>query len=303
MSRRIREYHRPTEVAEAATLWQREQPVTGATLVGPRAPDEPYLGIEAVVDLTRLGLDQISETPDGQIQIGAAVSLQALADSPLLQALADGVLAEAARLSAGSALRNAATVGGLLAYAREAAQGTQRDGPPEVVLALQILGARVRLASAEAAPLGDYLRSQAFFDAELRRSAPGEVGRLRTPKMPLVLYVEFAKPEAGTRASLQRLARTPRDQALVAAAAAVSGQEVGLAVAPGGTAPLRLEAIEATLTGATASDETLQRVERDVAAAVAPLSDFRASAEYRRAMAGVLARRALAEALRRARGR
>jgi CO/xanthine dehydrogenase FAD-binding subunit len=114
--------------------------------------------------------------------------------------------------------------------------------------------------------------------------------------------VEFTRPAAGTRASLHRLARTPREQAIVAAAAAVAGSEVRLAVAPGGIAPLRLEAIEASLAGAVLTDDLLQRVERETADAVAPPSDFRGSAEYRRSMAGLLVRRALAAAARQAGG-
>lgn len=285
MSHTIREYHRPSEVDEAAALLQREGVSTATLVVGPRVPDEPLAGVEAVVDLSRLGLDFIKETAEGWVNLGAVTALQALADSRLLQTLASGIVAEAARLAGGSAMRQAATVGGVVMQAREAAMGRTREGPPELVLALLVLNAEVVLEhdGGSMLDLADYLTA-----APESMAAGG-----------LVTGVRFRRLGGEARASLARVARTPSDQAIVASAALVGGDEVRVSVAAGGTPPLRLTALEQALAGQPLTDVRLAGVPQEVEAVVTAQSDFRASAEYRRAMAGVLVQRALAKAARR----
>jgi carbon-monoxide dehydrogenase medium subunit len=55
--------------------------------------------------------------------------------------------------------------------------------------------------------------------------------------------------------------------------------------------PVRLSAIEAELAGKALKAEALEGLRAQVEAATDARSDYRASAEYRRAMAGVLVRR------------
>ena len=157
MTRKIREYHRPAAAAEAAALLGRAEVQTALLVAGARVADEPLAGVEAVVDLGLLGLDRIHASDEGQIHLGGAATLQAVADSLLVQSLAGGLLAEAALLAAGSAQRNAATIGGSLLYARQALAADRRDGPPEVVLALLVLDAEVVVHDAPTRRLGDYL--------------------------------------------------------------------------------------------------------------------------------------------------
>jgi carbon-monoxide dehydrogenase medium subunit len=61
--------------------------------------------------------------------------------------------------------------------------------------------------------------------------------------------------------------------------------------------PRRLEACEGLIDGQRLSDELLGEVAQAAAGAVQPESDMHASADYRRRMTGVLARRALTEAI------
>jgi CO/xanthine dehydrogenase FAD-binding subunit len=84
---------------------------------------------------------------------------------------------------------------------------------------------------------------------------------------------------------------------MVAAAAVTPEGAVRLAVAGATARPVRLRALEATLAGQAVTAEQLAGVPAQVEALMAPRGDFRASAEYRRAMAGVLVRRALAAAV------
>ena len=83
------------------------------------------------------------------------------------------------------------------------------------------------------------------------------------------------------------MARTPADHPIVAAAAVVDGNR--LCVAIGGVTPLPV------LLHLDASDDLAQTVASAVVRA-GPVSDFRGSAEYRQAMAPILARRAVEQA-------
>ena len=125
----IREYQRPKDLPAAQAALR--QPGTAPLMFGPRLPDEPFAGLEAVVDVSRLDLNYI-RVSESAIRIGAATPLQALAESPEIQAEAHGPLAKAARLVAPLTLHNLATIGGAL---------QAKDGPPEVKLALLVMDA------------------------------------------------------------------------------------------------------------------------------------------------------------------
>jgi carbon-monoxide dehydrogenase medium subunit len=64
----------------------------------------------------------------------------------------------------------------------------------------------------------------------------------------------------------------------------------------------RVAEAEGALVGSDGGRDAAQRAAQAAAAASAPISDVRASADYRRAMAAVIARRAIEAALARARG-
>src|SRR4051812_18752482 len=99
----LREYHRPTEIAEALRLLQRTDIRTvpiggGTTVIGEGTPE-----IEAVVDLSELGLDTIKRESN-LLHLGATVCLQSLVDD--LKDVANGLLSEGARRMAGWNIRN-----------------------------------------------------------------------------------------------------------------------------------------------------------------------------------------------------
>lgn len=99
------------------------------------------------------------------------------------------------------------------------------------------------------------------------------------------------------------IARTPADDPIVAVAATV-GLEDGtvrqarIALTGVWPEPVRLAQAAATLVGHALDEETILVTARAVEAEVAPQGDFRGSAGYRRAMAGVLTRRALEQCTR-----
>jgi CO/xanthine dehydrogenase FAD-binding subunit len=98
------------------------------------------------------------------------------------------------------------------------------------------------------------------------------------------------------------VARTPADDPIVAAYAAVemdgpTVRQVRVALTGVWPEPARLARAPAALGGQPASASAVARVAAEVAREADPEGDYRGSAEYRTAMAGVLTRRALEECL------
>lgn len=303
MPKRIREYHRPADWAAASELLRRTDLRIAPLVLGPRPPSTPPPDVEAVVDLSRLDLAYVNEDDGGVVHVGALTSLQDLANSPLLKSVANGILSEAAHLAAHLGLRHVATVGGVL---------VSREGPPEVLLTLLALDATVVVRS-------DDRSAREFVEVNVADLAPQQVAldpehgaseTTRAREIPLagfqpnalasgelVAEVKFERPAAHAGGALERVARAPRDEAIVAAAALVEVangvcRQVRLALAGAGKGQ-RMTSAEHILEGRPLNDTWLQKAVETVEAEANPVSDFRGSAEYRRAMAGVLARRVL----------
>lgn len=281
----LQQVHRPKTVEEAVkALTPGPSPAKegrtvalagGTALVGIGGPDVTH-----VVDLSGLGLATLRVDAE-EVIIGAMTSLQALVDAPELGSAALGILPQAAWLEAGRNLRLAATLGGTLATA----------GPEDpLVVALLALDAKVVLyaPAQQRLPLDDFLESRE------QRLADG------------ALIAEVALPLGSVdTAALARVGRTPRDRPIVCAAARlrlVGGRCQAPVLALGGVArrPIRLHQVEDMIAGKVLDDDVLSAAAQAVISTVSPPSDYRGSAEYRRAMAGVLARRALMEAAERA---
>jgi len=214
-----------------------------------------------------------------QIDVGPPLVLGAGVNVSDLQANRDvarvlPVLVEATRTLGSVQIRNAATIGGNLCNASPCAD----LAPP-----LLVHEARVRLESAggmRELPLEDF-----FVGPRASVLRPGEVLRA---------IVVDASPNG--RAVFLKKGRVQMDIAL--GSVAVLLETRGLAcvrarVAAGslGPKPMRLREVEKTLEGATLDDRTIalagQAAERDVR----PISDVRASADYRRHLAGALLER------------
>ena len=281
MTTQPREFYRPADWPSALSALDRPDRSAAPLVTAPRVPAEPYAGVNAVVDLSRLDLAQIKQT-NATIALGGLVALQDLVDAPWQRDPALGILSEAAHLAAHAGLRRLATVAGVL---------SARSGPPELLLALLALDTVVVLRrhgpSERELPLADLLR--------LESMPAGEV----------ITAVTFARPSAQAAGALARVARTPRDEAIVAAAAVLVVEggictRAALSLAGAGVAPRRTAAAEAVLEGQTLSAALLAKAAAAAAAGLTFASDLRGRADYRLAMAAVVARRCLATAWERA---
>ena len=175
-----------------------------------------------------------------------------------------------------------ATIGGALAHA-----DPNQDPPP----ALMVLDARVRLRSQR--------RTREVSIAEFF------TGYYETSMEPDELITEVIIPPqpAGSGAVFVKfLPQTHDDYATVAVAARVTLDsdriaEARVALGAAAATPLRATGVEDALRGQALTPATLREAAVLVAEAVDPTSDFRGSAAYKRDMAVVFVRRALAQAV------
>ncbi|MBI4081617.1 MAG: FAD binding domain-containing protein [Candidatus Lambdaproteobacteria bacterium] len=282
-------YHAPATVAEALALRAEGGGAArylagGSDLLLAMQRAEPP--VARVIDLKGIAaLREIRVAADGGVALGAAVTMAAIERHAHLLAHYPALVAAAAAVG-GPPIRNRATVGGNVCNASPAA-----DTSP-VLLAL---GARAVIAG------GGGERELPL--AELW-SGPG---RLTLLDGELLTAVRLPALPPRTGCGFQRLTRAAMDIALVSAAAVCTldrGDRItAAACALGAVAPtvLAVAGLGAALAGSRADAGTLARVEHLAAAAARPIDDHRASAAYRREMAGVMARRAMAEACDRAR--
>lgn len=233
----------------------------------------------AVLDLG--GVPQISGIEVGEgLRIGAATPWADIAEAEL--PVACRALQQAARQVGGRQVQAAGTIGGNLCNASPAADGV----PP-----LMALEAEVELVSARGMrrlPLQGFL-----------------LGPRRTALQPDEMLAAVLIPETALRgrsAFVKLGARTHLviSIAMAAARLVVEGGRVRqAAVAVGSCSPVavRLPAVEAALVGVAVDDAADRVLAADVQVALSPIDDVRATAEYRRAAAVELVRRALREAL------
>jgi CO/xanthine dehydrogenase FAD-binding subunit len=283
---KIHTYHRPKHLEEAIQLLAEPDAgrtvIAGGTdlLVNPRY----MVGVREVVDVRELGLASISRLeesgPPGMIVIGAGATMRQVARSPLVQALADGILARGAAVCGSPNIRNMATLGGNTASALPSA-----DTPP----ALLVLDALVELAGVQGRrtlPLAEFF-----------------TGPAQTVRQPGEIIISFRLPALapGTRGGFYKIGRTAEDISMVNAAVTLAlrdGRITHARIALGAVAPtpLRARAAEALLEGQPPVEEVLQQAAARAAEETRPISDQRASADYRRRMSTVAVLRALRQA-------
>lgn len=223
----------------------------------------------------------------GGVSIGALTKVADLLRSPVLAADWP-VIVEVARDFGSPQVRNLATVGGNLCNATPSA---------DLPLPLLVLEARLEIVG----PAGERELPIADFFRDVNRTALGR-GEILTA-------VVVPRPPIRTAAvCLKLVGRRAMDLAIAASAAAISLAPDGKTcrrarVAAGAVAPIpmRCRAAEALLQGKKLTPALLAEAAAAAAQETKPVSDLRASADYRREMTAVLTRRALAAAFERAR--
>ncbi len=229
---------------------------------------------------------QIDYAPDRGLEFGAAVPCYRLYDDATLSAAYPGVM-DSAHLIGGTQIQGRASIGGNLCNASPAA-----DSIPMLIAHSAIC--------VIAGPSG-------------RREMPVEEfcvapGRNQLQNGEFLVSIRLPAPKPGFGAAYLRfIPRNEMDIAVVGAGAAVQLDEsrtrfesarVALgAVAP---TPLYIPAAGEALAGQPVNAESIERAAKIAQDAARPITDMRGTAEYRKHLSGVMARRALEKAIERA---
>lgn len=280
-------YHAPDTIEQAVALLAADataRPLSGGTdlIVQMRAG---RVTPGAIVDLKRItGMSGVRQE-GGAFVIGAATPCTALKADAALAAAWPGVV-EAANLIGSVQVRNRATMAGNLCNASPAA-----DSVP----ALAAAGATCVIAG----PSGTR-----EVPVEQVPIAPGRTS-LAAGEF-LVAFRLPLRPTGGGDAYLRSTPRTEMDIAVVGAGVSLvidgAGTCTAARVVLGAVGPtvVVVEAAAAALVGSRLEDSALEAAADAVREASNPIDDKRGSIIYRKAMAGVLARRAVLIAARRA---
>lgn len=274
--------HHPTTVAEAINLARRLTPtarfIAGGTDLVIQINRKKVVPAH-LIDISRLpGLAGIAETAEG-FSLGPLTTYRTIERHRAFQGTLSA-LVEAAGVVGGHQVRNIATVGGNIVNASPAADFV----PPLLALdaVLDIAG-----------PQGS--RSVA-----LRNFIAGP-GKTDLGADEILTAVRFARlPANSATAFLKEGRRKAMEIAVVCVAASLTLNASGtrcvgarLAVGAAGPKALRPERAEAYLVGQAAEPSSFRAAGQLAAEASAPISDVRASAEYRRHLVAVLVERAL----------
>lgn len=237
----------------------------------------------AIVNLKRIpGLREIHL--NGELNLGALVTLSDLIRSPIIQAHCP-VLAATARRMAGVQVRNLATVGGNLCNASPAAD----LAPPLIAL-----NARAVLAGSQ----GERVVPLDEFFAGPGRSvlAPDEI-------LSAVLVPHLAESMRASYLKLEHRAAMDISIVGVGVWASIDSrqgprlrcQDVRIALGAVAPTPVRARKAEALLRGCEWDEKLIAQAAQVAAAEAQPIDDVRGSAWYRREMIEVLTRRQLSE--------
>ena len=274
-------YARPSELNETLTLLaEPARLLAGGTDVFPGAGERPQTG--RIVDISALRDVRGVTRTSGEIRIGAATTWTDLVREDLPPAF--DTLRAAAREIGAVQIQNRGTIGGNLCNASPAADGA----PP-----LLILNAEVELASTRGLrrmPLSRFLTGnrRTLLEADeiltaVLVAAPAPTMRSTFLKLGARRYLVISIAMAAVLLDVGEDGRV-RDARLALGACSAVAQ--------------RLPAAEASLIGQPADADFSARLRLEHLAALTPIDDARASADYRRAAALILLRRAVEACLR-----
>ncbi len=226
------------------------------------------------------GLDHLDWAPETGLRVGALTTVDQIEQSGAVKQHYRA-LWQAATLFATPQIRNSATVIGNLLRASPAG---------DCSCAVLALGGTVVLESVDGrreVAIDDF-----WLDYNLTARRPDEIAvELRLPP-----------PGKGTGSAFRRLTRTHEDLAKLNASARldVDGKicrTARLAMGCVGPTTQRLPKCEAILVGKAIDEALLKTLDDVIQSEIAPIDDKRSTAEYRRAVAGVLLRRTISQAL------
>jgi carbon-monoxide dehydrogenase medium subunit len=280
------EYHRPDSLEEALQLLTEYGDEAKVLAGGQSLIPVMKLRLAApayLVDIGRLGLDEIAESGD-RLAIGALARHRDLERSDLLKARYP-VMAAAAPLISDPVVRNLGTIGGSLCHADPAGDWGS------VMLALRASVVLRSQRGEREMPMSEFL-----VDTFTTAIEPDEI----------LTEVRIPQPDGPSGGTYLKLERKVGDFATVAAAIHLSLSDgtierAGIGLTAVGSKNLQPTDAEGSLAGAEPTEAAFAEAGRLAAEASSPVSDLRGSIDYKRHVVDVYVRRGLARALEMAR--
>ena len=276
------QYHAPKTLAEAVQLMdtlENAKPVIGGTDLVPLLR-EAACSPSHLVDLNNVAELNYVKEEDGFICVGATATHSQVAASELMRK-APAVVDAVSRIGSPQ-IRNRGSITGNLCNASPAAD----SAPP-----LLVYDAEVKIVS-----IGDTViipLPELFAGPKINSLEPNE----------LVTEIRFPVPPISSSSSFKRISRRRAFTLSVVSVAAYveldGGDCTEARVAFGSVAetPIRAPGVEELLTGEEMNNQTISEAAEAAKQSVAPITDVRGTAEYRRDMCGVLLKRALNTAI------
>jgi len=285
------DYFEPRSVDDALSILAKHgaeaKVIAGGTdvMVDIKYKEEPG----GLVNIKRIpGLGGIQENGGG-LRIGALATIRDLETSALVRSKLP-VLWESAHQFASLQIRNTATIGGNICRASPSG---------ETLTPLLVLEAKGKLAFSNGEKIEPFT---AFFHGP-GKSSVGSQG--------LLTEIEVPYPAAGSRGVyLKHAVRGAMDIAMVGVAVLITPdaskntlQDVRIGLGAVAPVPLRASKTEALLRGKPLTAALLKEAAATAASESSPISDQRASAEYRRWIVEALTRRGLEQTWKAATGK
>ncbi len=275
-------YARPDTVAEALEALASTEgaaPLAGGqSLVN--VLKHRVASVELLVDISRLQeLRQITRGSDGGLEIGACVTYDELDHSDEIRS-SHPLLAEVASHIEDQQIRDRGTIGG------NCCLSDPTNNLPPLLVALDATMVIQSASGQREVPAAEFFHG--YF-----ATAVGEGELLRSITVPPLA--------ADAGAGYSSVAVGTDSKAIARAAAVVRGngtiQDARVVLACVSPAPMRHSGMENALRGVEASVDAVRAAAEQIGADLEPLGDAHGSAEYRRAMARVVARRAVCQAM------
>lgn len=237
-----------------------------------------------ILDLKRIPeMDKIEYVQGEGLRIGALAKLHAIATSPIVKEKF-GAVADAAHYVASTQIRFKATMAGNICNASPSAD----TAPILLVLNASVKTFRRSPDNGRVIPIGEFFKG---------------VKKTTLEQGEIVTEINIPDMQAGEGAAyLKHAFRKAMDLAIIGVAAWIKMDNkkcIDCRIAVGGAAPtpIRTPKAEKILIGNEITDDLLEKAAVAASESCSPISDIRASAEYRRDMVRVFAKRAVRKAL------
>ena len=280
-------YHIASSIEDALVFLEeyqgRSKIIAGGTDLLVETQQGQKLPFEALIDITKVPEMNLIEVRGNKLFIGAAVTHTNIAISGLVKENCRA-LAIASGLIGGTQVRNIGTIGGNIAHALPAADGT---------IALMAMDAKAEIAT---------LNGKKIIPLQELFVGPGKSSLDPDHEILIGLYIDLSQPNQSS--TFKRIMR-PQGVAIailnLALWVEVSGkiiEDIRIAVGPSGPVPQREFLAEDYLRGLVLTAENIKAAHQAILdESTFRTSKYRSTKEYREKMVGVLLEDALIECL------